>query len=473
MSLPARSADVLRQGQTSWSALLRTVPKSVLVNVLTRACTASERTRDGVAASMQTALGRRWRWIPPLARRFVAEFETKTRPGFREARDFIRHDLQFESAWWRNRHEIQIAQWIPEPQVMQPVATAVLWPLPQLETVDKLCELLGVATGELEWLADLNGSAARSADQRLQHYWYRAVRKSSGGVRLIEAPKLKLKQVQRLVLKAILERIPVHAAVHGFVPGRSVRSFAAPHVSKACVLRMDMEDFFPSIRAARVQAMFRTAGYPDKIASLLTGVCTNAAPRRFWRNSPSEASMHERMQGRDLYSWPHVPQGAPTSPALANICAYRMDCRLSGLARAVSAEYTRYADDLVFSGGEEFAERAPDLPAYVAAIAAEEGFSVNHHKTRVMSQAIRQRIAGVVVNQRLSIGRDEFDRLKAILTNCARHGTAGQNRENRPFFAAHLRGRVEWVAMIHPHKGERLRKIYAQIDWSGTGPRSL
>ena len=93
------------------------------------------------------------------------------------------------------------------------------------------------------------------------------------------------------------------------------------------------------------------------------------------------------MQARDLYSWPHLPQGAPTSPALANICAYRMDCRLGGLARVLGADYTRYADDLVFSGGEEFAACAAGFSPYVAAIAAEEGFSVNHHKTRVMSQA--------------------------------------------------------------------------------------
>src|SRR5438309_1887721 len=86
MSLAARCADQLRQGQTRWSALLRIVPKSVLVNVLARACTAGELTQDVIAARMHAALGRRWRWLPPLARRFVAEFEARTRPSFREAR---------------------------------------------------------------------------------------------------------------------------------------------------------------------------------------------------------------------------------------------------------------------------------------------------------------------------------------------------------------------------------------------------
>ena len=428
---------------------------------------AGELTKEGVSTRMHTALGTRWRWIPPLARRFVAEFETGTRPSFREAREFIRRDAQFDGAWLRHRREIRIVQWIPDPQIIRPVAPAASWPLPQLETVEELCALLNVTTGELEWLADLNGSAARSPEERLQHYWYRMVRKNSDGLRLIEAPKSKLKGVQRLVLRAILEKIPVHPFVHGFVPGRSVQSFAAPHVGKACVLRMDLEDFFPSIRAARIQAMFRTVGYPDTIANLLAGVCTNAAPRRLWQHLRSEVSMLERMEARELYSRPHLPQGAPTSPVLANICAYRLDCRLSGLARALGAEYTRYADDLVFSGGGELDALMRDMPVYVAAITAEEGFTVNHHKTRLMSQAVRQRIAGIVVNQRLNIRREDFDRLKAILTNCARHGAASQNRQGHPSFASHLRGRVEWVRSVNSAKGARLAKLYDQIDWTG------
>ncbi|HKO18475.1 MAG TPA: hypothetical protein VJU82_06280, partial [Acidobacteriaceae bacterium] len=108
-----------------------------------------------------------------------------------------------------------------------------------------------------------------------------------------------------------------------------------------------------------------------------------------------------------------------------------------------------------------------DLPAYVAAIAAEEGFAVNHRKTRVMSQAIRQRIGGIVVNQRLNTRREDFDLLKAILTNCVRHGAASQNRRGHPSFSAQLRGKVEWVRSLNAVKGERLSRLYDQVDWAG------
>jgi RNA-directed DNA polymerase len=171
-----------------------------------------------------------------------------------------------------------------------------------------------------------------------------------------------------------------------------------------------------------------------------------------------------RGQG-DLYSRPHLPQGAPTSPALANLRAYRVDCRLMGLARSAGAEYTRYADDLAFSGADDFEKRVERFSIHVAAILADEGFSVNHRKTRVMRQGVRQRLAGLAANQHVNVIRADFDRLKATLTNCVRLGPASQNHAEHPMFRAHLEGRVGFVESINPGKGARLRRIFDKIDW--------
>ena len=119
-----------------------------------------------------------------------------------------------------------------------------------------------------------------------------------------------------------------------------------------------------------------------------------------------------------LYAQRHLPQGAPTSPALANLCAYRVDCRLSGLAAVAGASYTRYADDVAFSGDEAFARCAERFSLRAAAILLEEGFAVRHRKTRLMQRSVRQHLAGLVVNERLNVRRADFDELKAILTNC-------------------------------------------------------
>lgn len=163
-----------------------------------------------------------------------------------------------------------------------------------------------------------------------------------------------------------------------------------------------------------------------------------------------------------------MPQGAPTSPALANLCAYRLDCRLAALAAALGGCYTRYADDLAFSGGPELERGARRFQVLVCLIALEEGFEVRTRKSRFMRRGVRQQLAGVVVNAHPNVRRDEYDRLKAILHNCARHGPASQDRDGHPDFRAHLLGRIAHVAMLCPGRGRRLREWFDRIEWPET-----
>jgi RNA-directed DNA polymerase len=121
--------------------------------------------------------------------------------------------------------------------------------------------------------------------------------------------------------------------------------------------------------------------------------------------------------------------------------------------------------DLAFSGGEEFERCAERFGLHVAALLLEEGFAVHHRKTRVMRQGVRQHLAGLVTNQRMNAVRRDFDRLKAVLTNCVRSGPESQNRDGRPRFRSHLEGRVAFVEMINPNKGKRLRTILDKIRW--------
>jgi RNA-directed DNA polymerase len=271
--------------------------------------------------------------------------------------------------------------------------------------------------------------------------------------------------MQRKIHSSILDSVPVHRAVHGFCHGRSIKTFAQPHAGQHVVLRMDIQNFFPSISGARVQALFRTMGYPESVADRLDGLCTNATPRSIWKGAAPAIEPSKLRLLRDVYGRPHLPQGAPTSPALANLCAYRTDCRLSGLANAAGAEYTRYADGLAFSGGAEFARNAERFSLHVAAILREEGFAANHRKTRIMRQGVRQHLACLTTNQRLNVERADYDRLKAILTNCLRHGPESQNRESHPRFREHLLGRISFVEMINQGKGSRLRTIFDRIQW--------
>jgi hypothetical protein len=162
----------------------------------------------------------------------------------------------------------------------------------------------------------------------------------------------------------------------------------------------------------------------------------------------------------------HLPQGAPTSPALANLSTFSLDVRLSGLARSFGAIYTRYADDLTFSGPPRFGTSLRDFIPLVSQIVRQERFRLQASKRRVLRSTGKLIVTGVVVNERLNVSRSEFDRLKAVLTNCARRGAASQNRAGHPHFAAHLRGRVAQVTQLNSARGARLLAIYNQIDWN-------
>ena len=162
----------------------------------------------------------------------------------------------------------------------------------------------------------------------------------------------------------------------------------------------------------------------------------------------------------------HLPQGAPTSPALANLSAYRLDLRLAGLSKSFGAVYTRYADDLAISGPQKLAGGLKVLIPLVQQIVRQERFRLNSAKRRILRSHQRLTVAGVVVNERTNVSRADFDRLKAILNNCVRLGPSTQNREAVDDFASHLRGRIAHVLQLNRARGEKLTAIFNRIDWN-------
>lgn len=168
---------------------------------------------------------------------------------------------------------------------------------------------------------------------------------------------------------------------------------------------------------------------------------------------------------RAQYSVPHLAQGAPTSPALANLAAWRLDHRLQRLASRFEANYTRYADDLAFSGDEVFREKIQRFLRLAEAITRDEGFTLNPAKTRIMDRSTAQRITGLVVNQHINVPRKTYDELKAALHNCAKFGPDGQNRQMIADFRAHLDGRISWIETVNPARGAKLRRLFHRIQW--------
>ena len=226
------------------------------------------------------------------------------------------------------------------------------------EAVIWCAALLGVEVNRLEEILN-------NVSGHYQEFW---MRKRSGGYRMISAPDKDLQAIQSTIYSRILSSVTiVHPAAVGFRCGRSVVDNAAPHLGKRYVLKMDIHDFFGSIRSPRVRQTFKKIGYPENVSKVLGALCC----------------LHR-----------HLPQGAPTSPALSNIVGYAMDRKLAALAAEYGVTYTRYADDLTFSG--DVFPKEQIIPQ-VKRIIRDEKFEPNHKKTHFMNQSSRKIITGVSV----------------------------------------------------------------------------
>ncbi len=412
----------------------------------------------------ERALASRARWIGRLARQIVAQFADNWR-------DTARHEMAkaivlsqaFDDAW-RGRRPPRLRRFPLTPPRMSALPRALIdCVVPDLPTPRDIAQWLNLSDGELAWLTGPL-QHPRTNDARHSHYNHRWLPKRSGGLRLLEIPKAQLCAVQHRVLRGLLEYVPPHQAAHGFRQRHSCITNARPHVGQAVVVRMDLEDFFGHVGGGKVYELFAALGYPAAAARTLTRLTTCATPRQ----APSHAADGARAaawHARKRLASPHLPQGAPTSPALANLCAFNFDVRVQALADSFGAQYTRYADDLTFSGNDMLARRVQTFAAHVAAIALDEGFRVNHRKTRVMRAATRQQVTGIVVNRVPNLPREHFDQLKATLHNCLRQGPASQCPAGMQQFRNHLAGHIAQYSAIHSARGARLLDMFMRIAW--------
>ena len=256
------------------------------------------------------------------------------------------------------------------------------------------------------------------------HYHTVEIPKADGGVRRLTVPDEALKRVQRAILNNLLVHMPVSPCAMAYRYGGGAIRNAARHVGRPQVLRLDIRHFFDSVRYSAVKdAVFPPQTFSEPLRVLLTILC-------YYRDS--------------------LPQGAPTSPAIVNILLRDFDRRLNAWCRRRDVVYTRYCDDLTFSGG--------DLSGVRAVAEAELrslGFFLNDQKTRLRSAGQRQTVTGLVVNERVSVPREERRALRQAAYYCRRFGVEGhlaQTGSGMPPEAClnQLLGRVGYVLQAAP-----------------------
>jgi hypothetical protein len=320
--------------------------------------------------------------------------------------------------------------------------------LPPLDSPQQLAEALGLTVARLRWLAYHRDAATRL------HYRRFVIPKRGGGERAIWAPLPTLKAAQHWVLRNIAEKLPVHGAAHGFLPGRSILTNASAHTDARVVVKMDVKDFFPTVTLKRVKGIFRKAGYREQVATLLALLCTE---------SPREVVEQD---GKTYYVslGPRcLPQGAPTSPALTNALCLRLDRRLSGLAKRLGWRYTRYADDLTFSlpAAHQGKPHLGTLLGLVRRVVEAEGFRLHPDKTRVHRRGGRQQVTGLVVN---GAGAPRVPRSLRRQLRAAAHNLSRGKPPREGDTVAGLVGYAAYVYMTDPTAGAKLLATFGELS---------
>lgn len=274
--------------------------------------------------------------------------------------------------------------------------------------------------------------------EKYKSYTTFKIPKKNGGVRLIEAPDERMKMVQYWIKENILDKFSVSKYAKGFVKGVSICHNALPHVRKEVIINIDLKDFFPSIKYEDVFKIFKYIGYTESVSKSLTNLCTN------------ERSV--------------LPQGAPTSPVLSNLVSLKLDARLSGLAKKICASYTRYADDITFSGSKHILK----YQELIKEIINDEGYQINEEKYRVRCNFQHQEVTGLTVNSKISISKKLKKEIENAIYYCKKYGVIDHmNRINceRGFYKEHLYGIAYYIKMIDEEKGKSYIDQLNSIEW--------
>lgn len=275
------------------------------------------------------------------------------------------------------------------------------------------------------------------------HYREFKMKKRSGGFRTIDVPYPALLECQYWIYENILSNIKLNYCAHGFARKKSIVTNAKIHLNQAELLKIDLENFFPSISKDRVIALFHRLGYSTEVSFYLASICC--------------------LNGC-------LPQGAPTSPALSNIISIKLDNRMLAFSRRFELKYTRYADDLAFSG-----EKLPiKFIEYITKIIEDEGFKVNSAKTQLYNGKGKRILTGVSIStDKLKAPKEYKKKLFQELYYINKHGLSSHMTKMKiriPYYVNSLIGKLNYILSIEPEntKAKEYRKQLIEIEKAHT-----
>ena len=301
--------------------------------------------------------------------------------------------------------------------------------VPVIYNLRHLRQLLGIHKSAQERLLGI---------KQIESYKTFYIPKKSGGTRKIEAPSDELKMIQLWIKENILDKFSVSQHAKGFVKGVSIYDNALQHTEKELVINIDLKDFFPSIGYNEVYKVFKYIGYTESVSKLLTNLCTNP--------------------------YNVLPQGSPASPVLSNLVSLKLDKRLGCLAKKIGANYTRYADDITFSGNKSIKKYVK----LIKKIIREEGYRINENKFRLQYYYQRQEVTGLIVNNGVTVPERYIKELENAIYYCKKYGVIDHMKHidcEKGFYREHLYGLAYFVKMVDVEKGINYLKRLDEINW--------
>lgn len=265
-----------------------------------------------------------------------------------------------------------------------------------------------------------------------KHYHNVQLPKKSGGTRTLSVPDELLKSIQRKITDVLLVSMPVSQCAKAYCYGSSTTRNARCHVGKRVVLKLDILHFFDSVRYSAVKDLaFPKEIYGEKLRILLTMLC---------------------------YYKDGLPQGAPSSPAITNIILYGFDEQVGRWCRDRGIYYTRYCDDMTFSG-DFYPE---DVIVFARSELKKLGFLLNEQKTRIQHSYEQQKVTGIVVNKKLSVPAEDRRRLRQELYYCQKYGIAGHLQRigadaSEEIYRQRLLGKVSYFLQVSPGDPELMK----------------
>jgi len=244
--------------------------------------------------------------------------------------------------------------------------------------------------------------------------------KKSGGNRIITVPNSYLKSIQKSIYESILKTIPLHKAAKGFRQGYSIVDNAKIHVGKNIVMNTDIANFFPNTSN-----------------DLVWKALNKHLKSRFSKNCIRLISELCCYKGG-------LPIGAPTSPVISNLVLKPCDAAFSKISKKLNIEYSRYADDLTFSGGENSIKILP----FVKDVLGKKGFQLKSKKTNIFRKGRRQCVTGLVVNEQISVARPIRKRIRASVHNACQQKPIFW--QEKPMNINELMGRIAFLNLVHP-----------------------